>query len=140
MSYRHDYRNVLMTATAVALNSTGVLNQKYFPGYMPEQIRGFWLVNTTTLPNVSSCVAVLQRRSLDVATTATTIATLNPTATGGVGVMFYTATLNFEVGPGDQVEIDITDAATVAAVGALGMYVSARWETAANATNAKATT
>jgi len=140
MSYR-QFQHVLLTATAAAINSTGVIGDRYWtPGPYPHVIRNFWGMNTTTLGNVSGAVAVLERVSHDVATTATAIATLNFTATGGAGIVFYEDDIQFEVGPGDVTRIDITDAATVAATALFGMYVEPRWEVAGNATNVKATT
>ena len=140
MSYR-QFQHVLLTATAVAINASGVIApRQWTPGPYPHVIRNFWGMNTTTLANVSGAVAVLQRVARDVATTATAIATLNFTASGGAGVVFYEDDIQFEVGPGDTLEIDISDAATVAATAIFGMYVEPRWEVAGNATNVKATT
>lgn len=141
MAYRHQYSNVILTASAVTLGTSGVsVGVRYFPGYMSEHVRGFYAVMTTTLPNCSGAVAVLQRISYDVATTATTIATINFTATANIGVVFYEDDIQYEIGPGDQVQVDITDIATVAGTAIFGMYVTPKFETPQNATNCRATT
>lgn len=139
MSYR-QFQHVALTPSAIDAATSGVIGWNWYPGPTPHVIRCFWGQNNTTLGNVSGLVAVLERVQMNVATTATTIATLNPTATGGAGVIFYEDDINTEVSPGARVQVRITDIATVAATFAFGMYVEPRWEIPGNATNVKATT
>ena len=139
MAYTHTQYQVNLTATAVTVGTSGVIGVKWTPGYVPHVIRAFALTNTSTLAAVSSMVAVLERRTLT-ATTATTVATINGTATGGAGVVFYKNGLNATVQPGEEIQYRISTAATVAALLSATIWVEPRWEEPGNNTNMKATT
>lgn len=140
MAYTHTQYQISLTATGIAANSSGVVGEKWAPGFVPHVIRAFALVNTSTLANVSSLVAVLERRSHASATTATGLATINGTATGGAGVVFYKSGLNATIRPGEELQYHITTGATVAALHQVSVWVEPRWEEPGNNTNMKATT
>ena len=139
MAYTHTQYQVNLTATAVTQATSGVVGQKWSPGYVPHVIRAFSLTNTSTLANVSSLVGELERRTLT-ATTVSSIATINGTATGGAGVVFYKNGLNATVQPGEEIQYRISTAATVAALLSATIWVEPRWEEPGNNTNMKATT
>ena len=139
MAYTHTQYQVNLTATGLAANTSGVVGQKWTPGYVPHVVRAFSITNTATLGNVSSLVASLERRPLS-ATTATAVATINGTATGGNGVVYYSAGLNATVQPGEELQFHISTGATVAALLQATVWVEPKWEEPGNNTNMKATT
>jgi len=140
MAYTHTQYQVQLTATGITAASSGVVGNKWSPGFVPHVVRAFALVNTSTLANVSSLVAVLERRSHASATTATAIATINGTATGGAGVVFYKSGLNATIQPGEELQYHITTAASVAALHQVCVWVEPKWEEPGNNSNMKATT
>lgn len=137
--YTHTKQIIQMTATGIDISSSGVIGLRFTPGLVPYIIRGFSMTNTSTLANCSGLVAVLQNRALS-DTTATAIATLNGTATNGAGVVIYKNGLNKRVDPGQEVSVDISSAATVAALMSFVMMVEPQWETPVNISGMKATT
>jgi hypothetical protein len=140
MAYTHTQYQVNLTATGITAATSGVVGQKWVPGYVPHVVRAFCITNTATLGNVSSLVCSLERISHAAATTATAIATINGTATGGAGVVFYSAGLNATVNPGEELQYHISTAATVAALHQVTVWVEPKWEEPGNNTNMKATT
>ena len=140
MAYTHTQYQVNLTATGITAATSGVVGNKWAPGFVPHVVRAFAIVNTSTLANVSSLVCVLERRSHNAATTATGLATINGTATGGAGVVYYNSGLNATVHPGEELQYHITTAATVAALHQVTVWVEPKWEEPGNNTNMKATT
>jgi hypothetical protein len=140
MAYSHTQYQVPLTATGLDSSTSGVVGNKWTPGYVPHVVRAFSITNTSTLANVSSLVASLERRSHASATTATAIATINGTATGGAGVVFYSAGLNATVQPGEELQFHISTGATVAATMQATVWVEPKWEEPGNNTSMKATT
>ena len=139
MAYTHTQYQVNLTATALDFSTSGVVGLKWAPGYVPHVVRAFTITNTSTLGNVSSLVVSAERRPLT-ATTATAIATINGTATGGAGITFYKNELNATVNVGDEIQLHVSTGATVAALCQATVWVEPKWEEPGNNTLMKATT
>ena len=129
-----------MTTSGVDSNAaSGVVGQKWTPGYMPHIVRAFSMVNTSTVTALDSLVVSLIRRGQG-ATTVTGLATLYGTATSTPGSVTYKDGLNATVGPGDELQVDINTVASLVALMQYTVWVEPRWETPTNITNMKVTT
>jgi len=140
MAYPHTQYQVSLTVGGFDSANSGIVGQKWTPGFVPHVIRAFSIINTSTLANVSSLVVALERISYPSASTATAIATINGTASGGAGVVFYAGALNATIHPGEELQYHIISGATVASTHQVAVWVEPKWEEPGNNPNMKETT
>ena len=138
MAYTHTKQMVQMTDTAVLVNSTGVKGNKWTPGIIPYVVRGFAMTNTSGLTDLSALVVNLENTVLTGPTT-NVLATLKGTTAAGSGTVIFKKGLNVQINPGEELSINVTTAATVAATMQFTVLMEPKWETDENITVMKAT-
>jgi len=137
MAYAHGQYQVNLTATGLTAATSGVVGLKWACGYVPHVIRAFSVVNTSTVADMALFRGTLERRGLTTAVVA--LATISGTATGGMGVVFYSADLNATIAPGQELQFHITTAAGGASLIQACVWVEPKWEEPGNFSNVKPT-
>lgn len=131
MSYTHTQYQVNMTTSGIDASSSGVVGNKWMPGFVPHVVRAFSCINTSTLVSGNAMVAALTNRLLT-ATTATAVATIN--GNPGPGEIKYVTALNKKIEPGNELALHISTGASGAALCAFTVWVEPQWEEPGNNT------
>ncbi len=140
MAYTHSKSDVMMTASSLSATTSGVVAQ-WAPGNVPHIIRAFSISYTATGNTSSGLTVALQHLDLTSGSTASAIATLVGTSSDLAGhVVYKTVTSEVVVKPGEQVQVDITGAASGDCNFIPCIYVEPKWEVPGNNTNMRATT
>jgi hypothetical protein len=118
--------------------SVSGLKARWTPGYVPHIVRAvgvhvFVSGAMTVRPEVSFLTNATPGATATTALTNITTATLATLLQRGK--VFYVDNLNTQVDPGSEVQVRITNAATIAAKLAFSIYVEPKWEVPANNSN-----
>ena len=140
MAYTHSKNEVMMSATALSATTSGVVAY-YAPGYVPHIIRGCAIVYTATANTSSGLTVAFNHLDNTSGSTASAIATLVGVSSDLAGhVVYKTVTSEVVVQPGEQVQLDITGAASGDCNFYPILYVEPKWEQPVNNANMRATT
>lgn len=131
MSYTHTQYQVNMTTSGIDANASGIVGNKFVPGFVPHVVRAFSCVNTSTLVSGNAMVASLTNRLLT-ATSATIVATIN--GNPGPGEVKYVSGLNKKVSPGNELALHISTGASGSALCSFTAWVEPSWEEPGNNT------
>lgn len=138
MAYDHTQYEILMTATAASATATGDI-AKWSPGYVPHVIRAVAIIPTVSGVTLSGAVFNFNHLSLVSGSSATTIDTINGTATVTPGRVMYADGLNVKVSPGEEVICNVGTAKSALNVKAV-LFVEPKWEQPGNDTSMVETT
>lgn len=115
----------------VAITSTGEI-ASFAPGYVPHILRAVSLVVTTALATTTAGIVTIRTNVAGTTTTGTVIDTITIPGGTAAGKAYYLDGLNTEIGPGTELQLVVTTAATSTGKVTPALYVEPRWETPAN--------